>query len=157
MKKFLFSFFLLLTALGGQARWKITDGGIIRWDVTPESCPHSDHIEMAGEQAACVLRWSLDKDASLSVERSLVFPMLRTLPDNTHASLMQRMAVDIPSLISADGLCFGPGRTLEVEIDGMFRAVEERCLIEDEGPDAGQTPGFRLERIIFPSVDKPLL
>ena len=104
MKKFLFSFFLLLTALGGQARWKITDGGIIIWEVTPESCPHSDHIEMAGEQAACVLRWSLDKDASLSVERSLVFPMLRTLPDNTHASLMQRMAVDIPSRISADGL-----------------------------------------------------
>lgn len=37
-------------------------------------------------------------------ERSLVFPLLRTLPNNTHASLMYRMAADIPSLLGVDGL-----------------------------------------------------
>ncbi|MCF0168152.1 MAG: hypothetical protein HUJ93_05890, partial [Bacteroidales bacterium] len=160
MKKLLFSLILLMVSVGSQARWKITETGSIRWDVTTDNCPHSDHIEMAGEQMACVVRWALDEDAALSVERSLVFPMLRTLPNTTRASLMQRMGVDIPSLISVDELCIRARKTTEVEINGMFRAVEMLCVGEEnlgKEHNADLTPVISLERKIFPSVDKPMV
>lgn len=56
--------------------------------------PHSDHIEMSGEQTSLVLRWGVDDKGAFQLERSLVFPMLRVLPNDTHASLMSRLATD---------------------------------------------------------------
>ena len=70
-------------------------------------------IEMSGERMAFVLRWGVDSRGAFRQERSLVFPLLRTLPNNTHASLMYRMAADIPSLLGVNGLALqtnGSGR-----------------------------------------------
>ena len=86
--------------------------------------PHDDHIEMSGERMAFVLRWGVDSRGGVRQERSLGFPLLRTLPNNTHASLMYRMAADIPSLLGVNGLaCRTNGR--QVAIDG---ALEVRSL-----------------------------
>lgn len=79
--------------------WKINSKGGIEWKVEKEQLPHKDHIEMSGEQMAFVLRWGIDAQGDLELERSLVFPMLRTVPNNTHASLMHRFATDILSLV----------------------------------------------------------
>lgn len=125
--------------------WEINSKGAIQWNVDKAQLPHKDHVEMSGEQMAFVLRWSIDADGALDLDRSLVFPMLRTLPNDTHASLMHRLNTDITSMISVDGKSLYDETTKFVEIDGMFRVVS----IFDEAVE--------VERIIFPSMDKPFM
>ena len=125
--------------------WKINSKGGIEWKIEKEQLPHKDHIEMSGEQMAFVLRWGIDAQGDLELERSLVFPMLRTVPNNTHASLMHRFATDILSLVSVNGRSMQNEDTRLVEIDGMFRSI------------SAFSAGIEVERIIFPSVDKPFM
>ena len=125
--------------------WEINSKGAIQWNVDKAQLPHKDHVEMSGEQMAFVLRWSIDADGALDLDRSLVFPMLRTLPNDTHASLMHRLNTDITSMISVDEKSLYDEATKFVEIDGMFRVVS----IFDEAVE--------VERIIFPSMDKPFM
>ena len=125
--------------------WKINSKGGIEWKVEKEQLPHKDHIEMSGEQMAFVLRWGIDAQGDLELERSLVFPMLRTVPNNTHASLMHRFATDILSLVSVNGRSMQNEDTRLVEIDGMFRCI------------SAFSSGIEVERIIFPSIDKPFM
>ena len=134
-----------LLPLSATPSWEINSKGAIQWAVDKPQLPHYDHIEMSGEQIAFVLRWGVDADGELSLERSLVFPMLRTVPNNTHASLMHRFATDVVSLISVDGRSLNNEQTRLIEIDGMFRSV---CSFEND---------MELERVIFPSVDKPFM
>lgn len=139
--------------------WKIIPGRGIVWDVSDGGTPHSDHIEMSGEYMSAVLRWNIDSQKTLSFERSLVFPMLRTLPNDTHASLMFRNSLDIPSLLSVDGLSLKAGRTLQVEINGMFKSQETWCVGKHNiGTGAGTDPfpAVAIERTAFPSMDKPV-
>ena len=125
--------------------WEINSKGAIQWKVDKTQLPHNDHIEMSGEQMAFVLRWGIDADGELSIERSLVFPMLRTIPNDTHASLMQRFATDVVSMIGVDERSLQNEQTSLVEIDGMFRSVSS---FDND---------MELERVIFPSVDKPFM
>ena len=125
--------------------WEINSRGAIQWNVDKAQLPHKDHVEMSGEQMAFVLRWAINADGVLDLDRSLVFPMLRTIPNDTHASLMHRLNTDITSMVSVEEKSLYNEATKFVEIDGMFRAVS----IFDEAVE--------VERIIFPSMDKPFM
>lgn len=141
-------------------RWEIGPDGGITWNVSKGGYPHGDHIEMTGEQMSFVLRWELDENSTLSMERSLVFPMLRKLPDNTHASLMHRVAMDVPSIINVDGLSLKNGMTESITIDGMFVATDVWSIGKHNigsGRGTAPVPAVRMQRTIFPSVDKPAL
>lgn len=141
-------------------RWAIDANGAITWDATKGGYPHADHIEMAGEQVACVLRWGLDEKSTFSLERSLVFPMLRKLPDNTHASLMHRISLDVPSIISVDGLSLKNGKTESVTIDGGLVATDVWSIGKHNigsGRGTAPVPAVKMQRTIFPSMEKPAL
>ena len=125
--------------------WEINSRGAIQWNVDKAQLPHKDHVEMSGEQMAFVLRWAINADGALDLDRSLVFPMLRTIPNDTHASLMHRLNTDITSMVSVEEKSLYNEATKFVEIDGMFRVVS----IFDEAVE--------VERIIFPSMDKPFM
>lgn len=125
--------------------WEINSKGAIQWNVDKAQLPHIDHVEMSGEQMAFVLRWAINADGVLDLDRSLVFPMLRTIPNDTHASLMHRLNTDITSMVSVEEKSLYNEATKFVEIDGMFRVVS----IFDEAVE--------VERIIFPSMDKPFM
>ena len=125
--------------------WEINSKGAIQWNVDKAQLPHKDHVEMSGEQMAFVLRWAINADGALDLDRSLVFPMLRTIPNDTHASLMHRLNTDITSMVSVEEKSLYNEATKFVEIDGMFRVVS----IFDEAVE--------VERIIFPSMDKPFM
>ena len=76
-------------------RWTLADGGrTIVWRPS-DDVPHYDHVEMTGEKVSMVLRWGVDADGAFRCERSLVFPTLRRIPNDTHASLVWRTAADI--------------------------------------------------------------
>ncbi len=107
------------------------------WTINPETnaiemkineagvTPYSDHIEMSGEMVSFVTRWNLDARKNFSQERSLVFPMLRTIPNNTHASLMYRMQTDIVSLLGINGMAPVQLGTKAVSINGALRVVSQ--------------------------------
>ena len=148
---------LLATLLQSLALWTLSPSGngIV---LTPSegNLPYEDHIEMSGEQMAFVLRWGVGADRSFHSERSLVFPMLRTVPNNTHASLMHRMGVDIPSLISVNGYSLTSETVERVSIDG-YMDVSGTFVASRTRPGVTPTPSVRLNRKIFPSTDKPLM
>lgn len=152
-------FMLSAVAVCGQ-RWQIApDGRGIVWKVGSD-IPHDDHIEMSGERMAFVLRWGVDSRGAFRQERSLVFPLLRTLPNNTHASLMYRMAADIPSLLGVNGLALQDERVGQVAIDG---ALEVRSLWGVGKMNVGSArdmkpePVVEMTRTIFPSRTLPLM
>lgn len=147
-----------VTSLPAQQRWTIQSDGI-HWQVG-QDLPHDDHIEMSGSSMAFVLRWGVDCRGAFHAERSLVFPMLRTVPDNTHASLMHRMAGDIPSLVSVDGFCLQKERVEQVQINGSLATRSVWEVGRNKVGAAKKTipnSRVRLSRMIFPSQDLPLM
>lgn len=62
---------------------------------------------MSGEQTSLVLRWGVDDKGAFQLERSLVFPMLRVLSNDTHASLMSRLATDFISMLTINTSAIG--------------------------------------------------
>lgn len=94
-------------------RWSLQSDGSIQWsDFSEKSIPHADHIEASGEQVSTVLRYGVDETGAFTLSRSVVWPMLRTIPNNTHASLMRRFDVNLLSYFTVDGapLSGGKGR-----------------------------------------------
>lgn len=136
------------------------DGNGIVFTPGKDNLPYTDHIEMSGEQMAFVLRWGVDDQNNFNAERSLVFPMLRTIPNNTHASLMHRVGTDVPSLLSVNGLSLVNEQVQQVCIDGY---VGVKSTFSVGQPNVGGargnylTPAIEMTRRIFPSTDKPLM
>ena len=72
-----------------QPRWQIESDGSTVWNIDARF-PHYDHIEMSGKQVSVVLRYGVNADGAFTMNKSMLWPMLRTIPNNTHASLMRR-------------------------------------------------------------------
>lgn len=161
MTKILLLLFLLgsIFSLQAQNRWRIQSDGSIRWEIN-QNIPHYDHIEMSGEQVSVVLRYGVNPDGSFSLERSMVWPMLRTIPNNTHASLMQRFAVDYPSALIVNGLTLNNEKVKYMQLDGRLSVVSEFStgyVNVGSAKNRKPVPAVELTRIYFPSTDKPML
>ena len=140
--------------------WTLSPDGGIKLDPAGTQFPYYDHIEMSGQMMSSVIRWGVEGDGRFTEERSLVFPMLRTVPNNTHASLMHRIGTDIPSLVSINGLSLKLEKVKEVEINGFIKVVSSFAVGKANiglGTGTAPKPSVELTRFIFPSVDKPLL
>jgi hypothetical protein len=142
----IFAFSLLPFLSYGQERWKIQSDGSIKWEIRND-IPHYDHIEMSGEMVSTVLRYGVNADGSFHIERSLIWPMLRTIPNNTHASLMQRYAIDFPSLLTVNGRTLQNEKVLSVSLNGTLVVVS---MYQSPGP-------LLLTRTIFPSTTRPMI
>lgn len=130
MKKIQFVIALLLLSMATvnaqKQCWTINpETNAIEMILSEETLPYSDHIEMSGEMVSFVTRWGVNENKAFSQERSLVFPMLRTIPNNTHASLMYRMSTDIISLLGINGLVPQQLGVKKVSINGAIQVVSE--------------------------------
>src|SRR5579872_370663 len=76
-----------------QSRWKIAADGGITWDVKPGDV-HQDQIEMSGKRISAIVTYGVRANGDLTLTRQLVFPGLRTLPNDTHASLSYTFGED---------------------------------------------------------------
>lgn len=96
---------LLTVATGGQAAtyWSVDTLAESITYRPAEAGPHSDHLEMAGKRIASVLRYGVNAAGSFSIDKSLVWPTFRTIPNNTHGSLMRRSVTDIAAQIYING------------------------------------------------------
>ena len=108
-----FKSFLLLSALvilnsllqakgDDKNRWRINPSGSISWFVD-DRLPHADHIEMSGDSISAILHYKVNADQSFQLQRQLVWPMLRTIPNNTHASLIRYLSEDLMAKINVNG------------------------------------------------------
>ena len=155
---FLFVGLLLFCEMDGQSRWQIQPNQSIEWSIG-QNIPHYDHIEMGGEMVATVLRYGVNADGTFSLERSVVWPMLRTIPNDTHASLTRRFSVDFLAMLQVNGLTLNNEQVKSIRLDGKLTVVSEFTVGHTRGTKAGGelVPAIELTRVFFPSVDKPML
>ena len=143
----LFYFLPMSAAVGSpDNRWKINSDGSISWIVNG-SLPHSDHIEMSGLKVSTVLRYGVDDAGAFHLSRGMVWPLLRTVPNNTHASLMRRVDLNVVEMISVNGRSLTGEQVKEINLKGLMTVRSEFNL-----PGKGK---LELTRILFPSVSKP--
>ena len=123
MKKFLFVFLFWTLVCGGtlsaQNRWSINPDGSISWNVK-DRIPHYDHIEMSGLKVSTVLRYGVNADGSFELNKSMVWPILRTIPNNTHASLMRRFAWNATDMVAVNGQSLSGEKVNKITLDGKM-------------------------------------
>jgi len=134
-------------------RWRIDRtaasplGPSIVWDVAAdERLPHQDHVEMSGERVSMVVRYGVKEDGTLHLDRTVMWPMLRTLPDDTHASLRGDFPID------------GPGGEWRIFVDGELAPPERPRRVSFEGVlsiESDLGPGLSLQRWLMPCATAP--
>lgn len=155
----LFVLFCLADNANATPRWRILDSGAIEWQIDSR-LPHYDHIEMSGLKVSAVLRYGVNGDGQFVMERSMIWPMLRTIPNNTHASLMQRFAIDYASLLLVNGMALNNEKVKSICIDGRLTVVSLFAIgYQNTGTARNRepVPVVELTRSFFPSTDKPML
>jgi len=121
-------------------RWTVS-GNEITWTVTKKE-EHIDNIEMAGRRLAVVVYYGTNPDGSLYLRKNLHYPTLRTIPNNTHATLEHRysekdhLRFELDGAVITELLC-------EVKISGMVITVSR-----------DEDSRLQITRYLFPSVKK---
>lgn len=150
-KKILFAVILAVaTASGLNARqyWNPDSAGGITWNVD-EGDAHSDHIEMSGKRVAAVLRYGVDHTGAFTLNKSMIWPLLRTIPNNTHASLMRRFDWNPLDAVTVNGKSVA---------NEKVRKISLRDALEVESDfNNGYSQSYTLRRVYFPSTELPLL
>ena len=156
MKKYVLFLIVLLTCMytsdsranvqEADTRWVINPSGVITW-IIDSRIPHSDHIEMSGEQISVVLRYGVDASGAFVLERSFVWPLLRTIPNNTHASLMRRFGWNfVADMLIVNGRRVGQETVKSISLDGVMTVVSEYAF--------ARNGKMELTRYLFPSTTK---
>ena len=143
---FLFFFCFSLEAVVAQNRWSINPDGSISWNVK-DRILHYDHIEMSGLKVSTVLRYGVNADGSFELNKSMVWPMLRTIPNNTHASLMRRFVWNATDMVAVNGQSLSGEKVNKITLDGKMTVESAIGLSRNAKAE--------LTRIIFPAVAKP--
>ena len=147
MKRITFILFLSamsLICVNSQNRWEINNSGGITWNLD-SLLPHYDHIEMSGEQISIVLRYGVNESGAFVLDRSFVWPMLRTIPNNTHASLMRRFGWDVVS----DMMIVNTRRVAEEKVKSI---TLNGVMVVESDLAAHQNGKLVLKRYLFPST-----
>ena len=149
MKK-LFLFFLLLSCIQAnhaQQRWKINANGGITWQVEKGDV-HHDHIEMAGKQMAVVLRYGVNQTGAFELNKSMIWPMLRLIPNNTHGSLMRRFDWNPLDAVTINGRSMKE-QVKTITLNGTMEVTSDITL--------GKKSSLSLKRTYLPSTESPSL
>lgn len=128
----------------GKTFWTLNGEGGIIWRCDGRT--HTDHIEMAGRKMAVVLHYGIDGEGRFTCERHLVFPMLRTIPNDTHASFIRYVNWD----------------PLESVLIGQSRLVDRSEQVDSVSLKGLMTVGSRfgtigVRRTLSPSTTLPAL
>ena len=147
MKKIILSVFILLSSIPSFASaekdyWKLNSQGNIVW--VNDGRRHFDHIEMSGKKMSVVLRYGIAADGSFQCNFGMVWPLLRTIPNNTHASLMRHLGWNTLEAVTVNQRSLDNEHVDSIKIDGMLKVYSHFGKI-------------RLTRIFSPSTNLPAL
>jgi len=119
-------------------RWALGDGLSTVWRVAGTQVPHSDFIEQGGRRAGQKVWYTINADGTLKLERDVVWPSLRILPNNTHGSLIKHYAAEAEPALTLNSEALGPIRFSEVRLDGTLTFI-------------GKAQSLAVKRVTFPS------
>jgi len=137
---FILSVVCCLHSRGQELRWRPARDGEITWTLKKGEF-HTDHIEMSGRRLSAIVTYGSDSLQGLILSRQLVFPVLRTLPNDTHGSLKEVFNENIIDSVTVNGRRLQEKPVL-FAINGFLRMES----ITGEG--------VRVERSVYPSVSK---
>lgn len=146
MKKSILCLLCLLLGAGSlyAQRWTLnTQGGIT---LKADGKPYDDHIEMSGKRVSAVLRYGINEVGNFVLNKGMVWPLLRTIPNNTHASLMRRCAWNPLESVAVNNLSLQlkNERVTAITLDGMLTVYSKLS-------------GLELKRTFTPSTELPAL
>lgn len=137
-----------INVINAQQYWSIDKcKNSITWQIKQGEI-HHDHIEMSGKQVSIVLRYGVNKDGAFELNKSMIWPMLRTIPNNTHASLMRRFDWDPLTDMKVNSQPWSE-QVKSITLNGTMEVIS--CI------PAGEKSSLTLKRTYFPSVDLPSL
>ncbi|OCT15508.1 hypothetical protein A8709_15650 [Paenibacillus pectinilyticus] len=125
-----------------KLRWKIGNEAGIVWDIQRDDLAHQDHVEMSGKEISLIVTYGIDSQGGIILKRKVVWPGLRTIPNDTHASLMEEFGQELLPRMSVSGQVIHE-KVFKISFDGMLRISS----VSDQG--------IMIERTIFPSRDNP--
>ena len=142
-----FGLALLPLCLNAQQRWTLEDNGPISWH--PQKAEvHQDHIEMSGKHVSVVLRYGVE-NGKFTLNKSLVWPMLRVIPNDTYGSLMRRYGWDVLDMVAVNGRSFGSEQVESIHLKGILKVVSNF--------NEGRRGQWKVIREYFPSTERPAL
>jgi hypothetical protein len=121
-------------------RWHLSDDESIKWEVQQDDS-HVDNVEMSGFQISSIVYYGVEKGA-LQLTVKLVFPGLRTIPNDTHASLIHSFDLNSLQTISQRGNILTEYPDF-IEFDGILKIFSKT------------KGGLSIEHQLFPSTDEP--
>lgn len=136
-------------------RWAIQPDGSITWTIS-DRLPHADHIEMSGEKVSLWVQYGIDAAGVCKIDRTVVFPTFRMLPDNTRSHISYNFADnELPRIyINNRLLNLTQAKTGKSGDVGFGVKSFNHKGIMRVSALAGSF--VRIERSFFPSVDKPM-
>ena len=136
-----------LLPVRAENRWQLTEDGGICWNVGQKgylAAPVYRHTQ----RVSVVLRYGVAPDGSLVMNKSMVWPLLRTIPNNTHASLMRRFSWDAVQHIVVKGAA-----RISKESVKSISLCQGMMIVSSRLNEVG----LSLTRTYFPSTTQPLL
>lgn len=118
------------------------NNGAITWIVKGNDKPHLDNIEMSGRKVSVIITYGTGDSGRLEMSKAVIWPMLRTIPNNTHASLRHDFGLNISPKITVDNQPLGEEKPAQFNLDG-------RLTIK-----SNTASGLQITRVIFPSTTK---
>lgn len=137
-----------LNVINAQQYWHIDKcENSITWHIE-QGETHHDHIEMSGKQVSVVLRYGINKDGSFELNKSMIWPILRTIPNHTHASLMRRFDWNPLADMKVNSQSWNE-QVKSITLNGTMEVIS--CI------PVGKKSSLMLKRTYFPAVNLPSL
>jgi hypothetical protein len=122
-------------------RWTLGDATTV-WPVAADQrLPHGDFLEQGGLRCGQIVEYLLDADRKLRLKRFVVWPGLRTIPNNTEGSLNRRYESGAEPKISVDGTPLGS-------------LVVDRVVLDGTLTFEGRAGDFTVTRCTFPCPER---
>ena len=101
---------------------------------------------MSGLKVSTVVRYGVDDDGRFLLNRGMVWPMLRTIPNDTHASLMRKLGWNPLENVLINN----------AQIKEQVRSISLDGTMEVESDLPTRQGVVGLTRILFPSTTQPM-
>ena len=132
--------------------WKLSGSHAIVWDTRNETrLPHSDNIEMSGQNVAAIITYDIDKNKNVRITRDIIFPQLRVFINssdpfwrNYRAYLRDEYTDIILPKIVHQQRTYVPGPIDSVRINGTLQFFHE------------EVQGLKIIRTFLPSMSEKL-
>lgn len=149
-------FLIPVLAFSQNNRWKINPDQSISW-IIKDNVSHIDNIEMSGEQISTIVHYGIDSAQSFLINRNLHWPMLRLKPNKTFDNLSRVFNISILDYIFINGIQASNEKVEEIKFNGVLNISS---FIPNKDVRYGSSTinggGLKIQRVLFPSVDKPL-